>query len=234
MRTITLEQLKEVMQQKMEINRGDIWMVNIPKEAKKVLGEHIQTGIRPAIIISGEGNNKHSSTFNLLPISSKIHKAVYPHHTLIKNTEDMKACGLSTPSVILTEQYLTLGRDKFIKKLGKAPQRLAQEVDTKQLVQQGLNSRRYFNWNNAFKQIKMLLKVRNKDTELYNYFTEQLQDSCEKYSMNINFVLEKYKQHCSVQKQQRRTNIYEPQYKIDRKVKKNIGHLAMQNCYAQA
>lgn len=54
-----LEALKSI-QRNMEIKRGDVWIVDIPKEAREIFGNNIQIGLRPCIIISGEGNNRHA------------------------------------------------------------------------------------------------------------------------------------------------------------------------------
>ncbi|MCD3319497.1 type II toxin-antitoxin system PemK/MazF family toxin [Clostridium botulinum D/C] len=228
MKTITLQDFKNLQAQlnkKVEINRGDIWMVDIPEKAREVLGKNIQIGIRPCIIISGEGNNKHANIVNILPISSKTNK-VYPQHTLIEELEDINACGLKEKSIVLGEQYITIDKAKLLDKIGKAPKHLIKQIDQKQQIQQGLNARANFNWKEAFKKVRMMLKSKNKDKEIYNYLHQQLQDNCNQYNVDISIVLDKYAEYYTDNK---KINIYINKHDISKNIK-NINFASDYKC----
>ncbi|WP_039230501.1 type II toxin-antitoxin system PemK/MazF family toxin [Clostridium haemolyticum] len=198
-----LEALKAV-QRNMEIKRGDVWIVDIPKEAREIFGNNIQIGLRPCIIISGEGNNRHANIVNILPISSKINK-VYPQHTEINTYDELRDCGLSKRSIILSEQMMTIDKSKLIDKLGRANSKLMERVEKGLDVQQGKNLRdvsrgnyiQNFNKENfslkkAFDKITMLNKAKTLDAELYMYLYSELKEYCESYKIKYYEVVSKY------------------------------------------
>ncbi|MCD3331151.1 type II toxin-antitoxin system PemK/MazF family toxin [Clostridium botulinum] len=197
-----MEALKEI-QRRMEVRRGDVWMVEIPQEAKEVFGSNIQTGLRPCIIISGEGNNKHANIVNILPISSKINK-VYPQHTEITTYEDLRDCGLTKRSIVLSEQMMTIDKSKLIDKLGRANDKLMERVEKGLEVQQGKNLRcvkrdnvrnfntERFSFKKAFDKIEMINKAKDLDAELYMYLYGELKEYCEDYNVRYYEVINKY------------------------------------------
>lgn len=85
------------------IKRGHIYFANLNNMG--LVGNHIQTGIRPVLVISNESNNKFSPLVNVLPLTSspaKVHK-YYPMHAII----DVK----DRTNAVLCEMVMTIPKD---------------------------------------------------------------------------------------------------------------------------
>lgn len=89
---------------------GEIWMCNLTK-----IGGSIQYGTRPVYILSNNANNVHSSTLNVIPITSKMNKRHLPVHVELWNYMDY---GLHMPSTMLIEQIMTITADILDHKIG--------------------------------------------------------------------------------------------------------------------
>lgn len=75
---------------------GDIYFANL------IGGNNLQKGIRPVLIVQNNIGNRYSSTFEVLPLSSRVYKARYmPTHVLV-HAHPMN--GLRRDSVVLAEQ----------------------------------------------------------------------------------------------------------------------------------
>lgn len=83
----------------------------------------IQSGARPAIVISNDLGNRHSPTLLVLPLSSHIKKLNMPTHKLIKCNEEN---GLRVDSILLAEQATTVNKDK-VKRIGRICNRTLQK-----------------------------------------------------------------------------------------------------------
>ena len=81
---------------------GDIYL------AELIGGENIQSGVRPVVIAQNNIGNQHSTTVEVIPMSSRVHKARYmPTHVLIHpNNEN----GLRHMSIVLAEQVVTINK----------------------------------------------------------------------------------------------------------------------------
>lgn len=89
---------------------GDIYF------ARLTGGENIQAGIRPVVIAQNNIGNQHSTTVEVIPMSSKVHKAKYmPTHVLIHPTEEN---GLKAMSIVLAEQVVTINKKSLLGFLG--------------------------------------------------------------------------------------------------------------------
>ena len=65
-------------------------------------GKHVQTGIRPVLVLGNDKSNRFSDVVTVVPISSKIEKSeTIPTHVVLEN-------GLKKSSVILPEQIRTV------------------------------------------------------------------------------------------------------------------------------
>lgn len=65
-------------------------------------GKHIQSGMRPVLVLGNDKANRFSDVVTVLPISSKIEKAeTIPTHIVLES-------GLKKESVILPEQIRTI------------------------------------------------------------------------------------------------------------------------------
>ena len=96
----------------MEINRGDIFYVDLGETKEKT---SIQAGIRPAIIISNNKCNKFSPILLVAPLTSKIKRTDLPIH--IELTKDIEN-GLELNSIALLEQIRAIDREKIFTKIG--------------------------------------------------------------------------------------------------------------------
>ena len=90
---------------------GDIYFANL------IGGNNLQKGIRPVLIVQNNIGNRYSSTFEVLPLSSRVYKARYmPTHVLV-HAHPMN--GLRRDSVILAEQVVTIHIDQLQERIGK-------------------------------------------------------------------------------------------------------------------
>lgn len=96
----------------MEINRGDIFYVDLGEKTEET---NIQSGIRPALILSNDKCNEYSPVVIVSPLTSKMKRKDLPVH--IKLTRD-KENGLEFNSIVLLEQIITIDRVKIINKVG--------------------------------------------------------------------------------------------------------------------
>ena len=96
----------------MEINRGDIFYVDLGETKEET---NIQTGIRPALVLSNNMCNKFSPVIIVSPLTSKIKRKDLPVHIIL--TKD-KENGLEFNSTVLLEQILTVDREKVLRKIG--------------------------------------------------------------------------------------------------------------------
>lgn len=90
---------------------GDIYFANL------VGGNNLQKGIRPVLIVQNNIGNRYSSTFEVLPLSSRVYKARYmPTHVLV---HAHPTNGLRRDSVVLAEQVVTIHIDQLKERIGK-------------------------------------------------------------------------------------------------------------------
>ena len=96
----------------MKIKRGDIFYVNLGDTQGK---SSVQTGIRPALIISNDKCNEFSPILLVAPFTSKIKRTdLLIHIELTKDKEN----GLEFNSVVLLEQIRAVDRTKILSKIG--------------------------------------------------------------------------------------------------------------------
>lgn len=90
-------------------------MANLPTNG------HVQGGMRPVIIIQNDVGNKHSPTVQVIPLTSRRKKPLPVHTTLT-------GCGLTKPSVVLTEQLQTINKSQLISFMGEVGNAKMQEI----------------------------------------------------------------------------------------------------------
>ena len=88
---------------------GDIYTVDFGQTNGSV-----QSGVRPAIIVSNNTGNAKSPNVIVIPLTSKIKKTNMPTHILIKSGES----GLKVDSMALCENLITVSKSQLIKKVG--------------------------------------------------------------------------------------------------------------------
>lgn len=90
---------------------GEIWMCNLKSKDGSV-----QSGYRPVYILSNDMNNRHSSTLNIIPITSKMNKRKLPVHVELWGYQRF---GLKVPSTMMIEQITTVSINDLDKRIGK-------------------------------------------------------------------------------------------------------------------
>lgn len=117
------------MKENWNYHRGDIYLVD--------LGTNIgseQGGCRPVLLVQNDIGNHFGSTLIVAPVSSRYwKKSKQPTHTLIEGIQN-----LSSPSVVLAEQLLTIDKVRVMKYLGKVPEDQMQNVNKAVMVSLGL------------------------------------------------------------------------------------------------
>ena len=93
----------------MELHRGDIVVVNLyPKKGDEV-GK-----IRPALILSGDDENKILDTVILMPLSSDLVDDMQPYRVRVSKRENLKV-----ESDILINQVRALSKTRIKEKIAK-------------------------------------------------------------------------------------------------------------------
>lgn len=117
------------MKENWNYHRGDIYLVD--------LGTNIgseQGGCRPVLLVQNDIGNHFGPTLIVAPVSSRYwKKSKQPTHTLIEGIQN-----LSSPSVVLTEQLLTIDKVRVMKYFGKVPEDQMQNVNKAVMVSLGL------------------------------------------------------------------------------------------------
>ena len=96
----------------MLFNRGSIFWCNLSKNSNNNR-TNIQRGIRPVIVISNNIGNNYSPTITVIPLTTKT-KHPLPTHVFLEGKNV-----LSTPSVALCEQIITIDKLQIGNKLGE-------------------------------------------------------------------------------------------------------------------
>lgn len=90
---------------------GDIYFADL------MGGNNLQKGHRPVLVVQNNIGNRYSSTFEVLPLSSRICKARYmPTHVLVHSSPTN---GLQKDSIVLAEQVVTIHIDQLGERVGK-------------------------------------------------------------------------------------------------------------------
>lgn len=89
-----------------EIKWGQIWYVK-----RRDKDGHIQTGDRPAIVVSNDIGNNHSPMVNVVPLTTNLDKKPLPTHCEI----------ISSPykSIALCEQVIPINKEDLIYCVGE-------------------------------------------------------------------------------------------------------------------
>ena len=117
------------MKDKKTYRRGEIYLVD--------LGAHFgseQGGCRPALVIQNNVGNYYGPTLIVAPITSRYNtKANQPTHFALIGVDN-----LTSPSMVLAEQILTIDKSRIIKYLGKVSEEQMQGVDKAVKISLGL------------------------------------------------------------------------------------------------
>lgn len=101
----------EIKMKRIQLMIGDIIWVKF--EGK----DHIQNGVRPAVVIQNNKGNFYSPTVQVVPLTSKMNKAKLPTHCIIRKGE---ITGLKVDSIAQCEGSRLISQSDVIGKIGKA------------------------------------------------------------------------------------------------------------------
>jgi len=87
------------------IKNLQIWMADLPH----IPGSHVQSGIRPVLIVSNDSGNTFAPIVSAVPLTSRLNKHRLPTHVRVN------AAGLLHESLALCEQILTLDKTSLIR-----------------------------------------------------------------------------------------------------------------------
>ena len=108
------------------IKRGEVWYAELPK-----VGDSIQYGARPVLIISNDYCNKYSSVITVIPLTSVHKKKKQPTHIYIQHTE-LKG------SVAICEQIITISKKRINRKICEVPSNDMNRIERGIKVQIGI------------------------------------------------------------------------------------------------
>ena len=107
------------IEMKVEVTRGDVVWVNFPQGNGSV-----QSGIRPAIVVSNDKNNRYSPNVTVAPITSKSKKYL-PTHVFV-GTQG----GLSRASTVLCEEIMPVDKKRITGYIGRIPFNSMHQIET--------------------------------------------------------------------------------------------------------
>ena len=117
------------MKENWNYRRGDIYLVD--------LGTNVgseQCGCRPVLLLQNDVGNHYGPTLIVAPISSRYwKKSKQPTHSLIEGIQN-----LTSPSVVLAEQIITIDKMRVMKYLGRVPEEQMQGINKAVKVSLGL------------------------------------------------------------------------------------------------
>ena len=100
--------------------RGDIYLVDLGKN----IGSE-QGGCRPVLAIQNNVGNHYGPTLIVAPITSRFWKKTnQPTHSVLEGVPY-----LTSPSVVLTEQIITIDKTRVMKYLGKVSEEQMSNID---------------------------------------------------------------------------------------------------------
>lgn len=103
---LKMSQILKKFETKKSIKRGDIWYADLPQ-----VGDSIQHGGRPVIIISNDYCNKYSSVITAIPLTSVNKKKNQPTHIYIDPIDELKG------SIVICEQIITVAKNRLTRKI---------------------------------------------------------------------------------------------------------------------
>lgn len=116
----------------MKIKRGDILYVDLGVQYQGSM----QGGMRPAVVVSNNKANKHSTVITVVPLSTKISKKTnLPTHVFVSA---YRSKGLEQHSVALCEQVTALDYGKVIDNIGSVDEETLARITEAVQVQVGV------------------------------------------------------------------------------------------------
>lgn len=90
------------------VQKYDIWLADLPTKP----GSHVQSGMRPVIVVSNDTANRYSPIISIVPLTTNLARVDIPTHTVIRNP------ALRTASMALCEQITTIDKTCLKERMG--------------------------------------------------------------------------------------------------------------------
>ena len=105
----------------MDLQRYDV----VKAKIKYIDNGSVQSKIRPYVIVSNPIGTKHATIITVMPLTSKIKKTNMPVHGCINANDEN---GLSSYSMALGEQLITISKDEVKEKLGSVTTKVEKKL----------------------------------------------------------------------------------------------------------
>lgn len=90
------------------VRKNDIWLAELPAMPES----HVQSGVRPVIVVSNDVANTHSPIISIVPLTTNLSRVDMPTHTVLHSRF------LNSPSMALCEQLMTIDKSRLINRMG--------------------------------------------------------------------------------------------------------------------
>ncbi len=90
------------------MKRFEIYQANLPS----IPGSHIQSGIRPVVIVSNDKANAYSPVVTVIPLTTRLGKKCLPTHVTLLTS------GLRSISLALCEQVMPVDKSSMMRYIG--------------------------------------------------------------------------------------------------------------------
>lgn len=90
------------------VRKYDIWLADLPPAPES----HVQSGMRPVVIVSNDVANTHSPIVSIIPLTTNLARVDIPTHTVLHSRF------LRCPSMALCEQITTIDKSRLKERMG--------------------------------------------------------------------------------------------------------------------
>lgn len=90
------------------VRKYDIWLADLPA----VPESHVQSGVRPVVVVSNDTANQCSPLISIIPLTSNLARPDIPTHTVIQSRF------LERISMALCEQMMTIDKSRLKERMG--------------------------------------------------------------------------------------------------------------------
>ena len=118
------------MERTTTIKRGDIYWIEPDRNRHSQIGESLERGRRPGIVVSNDKNNMYAPTYEIVFVTSSPKKDL-PTHTMIRSTR--------ITSTALCEQITTVGVEAIGDYYGHCTDEEMRAIDTCILISLGID-----------------------------------------------------------------------------------------------
>ncbi|MBS4893795.1 MAG: type II toxin-antitoxin system PemK/MazF family toxin [Veillonella parvula] len=185
------------------ILKGDIWYVDLPSN-----GDNLQSGRRPAIIVSNNIANKFSPVIQVVALTTKMAKAKIPTHVHLRVNESF---GIKQDSIALCEQIISINKKNLVDKIGLLDEKNLRRIDEAMSLQLQIErnietkpvhteekldrlhiekSRKHI--DNLVEAYKILKTEDMKESIMFSVL--ELKKYCMKHRINYNLYIGKYEE----------------------------------------